>query len=146
MKGLLAILLVTLSLFFSACGGDDDSSDKNDDSGNNNEKTSSRFDKLEEGLKENNINFTRSTKNAAQIEAKEGYGYELTDDPNFASFEVYLFDTNSEAYKKIEETGTITINVSGGMEIPAEINNGLAIMFIGSPKDKAKILEIFNSI
>ena len=80
------------------------------------------FIEFDKKLKDSGTYYQKTWMAAQGIGAKEGYKY----DTRSGTFELYLFDTNSDAYKKAVKDNAITL---GGTLYPALIKNGLALYF-----------------
>ena len=144
MKKMLTILLIISSIFLlTGCGANNN--DEKKDNGNNNQpsiETKSKFEQFESALKEKEISFEKTEKSASMVGAKEGYGYIFSDNN---SVELYLFDTSSEAYKKVKSSGHITIEI---MEItmPVDDNKGIVIYYNDDVSNKTEIEKIFKDL
>ena len=144
MKKILSLLLITGSIFLLAgCGATTNDGEK--DNGNNNPpvvETKSKFEQFESALTEKGITFEKIEKSASMVGAKEGYGYIFNDD---SSVELYLFDTSSEAYKKVKSSGHITIEM---MEItmPVDDNKGIVIYYNDDVSNRTEIENIFKAL
>ena len=82
---------------------------------------------------------TRTETAAEMIGAVSGFKY--TD----AGAEIYEFDENSEDYKKMVETNTITLEDFGIALSPAAINGKFALIFSNEEEADQAIIDAFNS-
>lgn len=144
MKKMLTILLIISSIFLlTGCGANNN--DEKKDNGNNNQpaiETKSKFEQFESALKEKEISFEKTEKSASMVGAKEGYGYIFSDNN---SVELYLFDTSSDAYKKVKSSGNMTVEI---MEItmPVDYNDGIVIYYNDDVSNKTEIEKIFKDL
>lgn len=125
MKKILTILLTVLTIFtFVAC---------------TESKTQTKFEQFESMLDENNIKYEKTTKAAAIVGAKEGYGYKISDNEKF---ELYLFDKNTDAYKKAVKDNKLIIE-GFNMTLDVVFADDLCIYYTGNDD---KILDILAKI
>jgi hypothetical protein len=80
------------------------------------------FTRLEDTLDEMDVYFQKNWLAAEMIGAKEGYKY----DTYSGTFELYLFDTASDAYQTAIKNNAISLS---GTLYPASIKNGFAIYY-----------------
>jgi hypothetical protein len=89
------------------------------------------FAKMDKVLKGLNIYYEKKWMFAEGIGAKEGYKYSTTS----GTYEVYLYDISSEAYKEAVKNNAM--NLSGTL-FPATIDNGFALYFYPNVSEKVK--------
>lgn len=81
------------------------------------------FEKFEKILTDNGLTISETTDMAADmLGAEQGKKY-TTDD---GSFELYKFDTSSDAYKKAESDGVVTLEGFGDFNVT--VNDGFALV------------------
>lgn len=90
---------------------------------------------LDSGL----ISGERTEKSASLIGAISGFGYGDQD------AEVYEFDENSEAYKNMKETNSLTLEGFDFSMTPAAINGKYVLIFSNNSEPNQSIVDVFNS-
>ena len=104
--------------------------------------TPSKFEQFEQGLRDKNIQFEITQKDATMVGAKEGYGYSFADE---TSVEIYLFDTSNDAYKDAAKNNKLNL-IDFGITMEVVFNDDICIYFNGEPTNKADIQIIFDNI
>lgn len=96
------------------------------------------FVKMDQVLKGLGINFERKWMFAEAVGAKEGQKYSTTK----GTYELYLYDTNSDAYKTAVKNNAMDL---GGTLFPATIKNGFALYFYDNvpAKTRSDIADAF---
>jgi hypothetical protein len=89
------------------------------------------FTRLDDQLEELDVYFQKTWMAAEAIGAKEGYKYATYS----GTFELYLYDTGSDAYKAAVKNNAIDL---GGTLFPAIIKNGFALYFYPNAKAELK--------
>ena len=143
MKKVFTIVFITIfSIIIVGCGSKNiENEDKKSDN-NSVSKMSTKIKSFEDALTKKKIKFNKAEKFAELAGAKEGYAYTFEDE---TYIEIYDFDPNSEAYKKVESTGNVFIDYLD-FTLPVKANKGLAIYYGPDLKNKNVIEEIFLNI
>jgi hypothetical protein len=89
------------------------------------------FIRLDDRLDELDVFFQKTWMAAEAIGAKEGYKYATYS----GTFELYLYDTGSDAYKAAVKNNAIDL---GGTLFPAIVKNGFALYFYPNAKAELK--------
>lgn len=124
-KGLSLLLAAVLLFGIAGCSSKDDGKkEENTDTPTKEEtKKELSFDTIKKAYEDNGYTISEETEMAASmIGAKSGIKYKT----DKGSLEFYEFDKTSDAYKKAESEGIITLEGFGDFEIV--VNNGFAIM------------------
>lgn len=124
-KGFSLLLVAVLLLGTIGCSSKDDGKKEgNGDTPTKEEvKKELSFDTIKKAFQDNGYEISEETEMAASmIGAKNGIKYKT----DKGSLEFYEFDKTSEAYKKAESDGLITLEGFGDFEIA--VNNGFAMM------------------
>lgn len=136
----LFIIALVLSVSLTGCGNSNNQ-EANKTAQNKTEETTKKeisFDECQKLLKENGYTINEVTTMAAEyIGAQEGKKYK-TDKGNF---EFYKFDKNSDAYKKAENAGKVTLDSFGDFDVA--VNNGFALLITDGTKN---IVNAFKNI
>jgi hypothetical protein len=93
------------------------------------------FAKFEDAITTKGYKFEKVLMAAELVGAEEGYKYKL----DAGKVEIYIFDTNSEAFKKAAETNKL--NLEGFGEFPALIKENFAVITDGVSDDIQGIVD-----
>lgn len=149
-KLLLIMSVVCLSISLCSCGdkkNDDNKSsnisniEKPDSSTKDSEqKNDLSLEDVDNQLSEFHFG-ERTEMMASMIGAKNGFKYSDND----ASYEVYEYDINSDAYKTLVDTGSIEVE---GFDITMKATaiNGKFVLFADEYADSSNLIETFNAI
>lgn len=102
----------------------------------------SKFEQFEKALESNNIKFKKIWIHAAMIGAKEGYRYKFTDD---TAVELYLFDTNSNSYKKLVTTKKAELD-NLNISFDVDFVDDICFLFNGEPQNKDMIVSLIHNL
>ncbi|MFQ6861782.1 MAG: hypothetical protein ACLROI_00370 [Beduini sp.] len=139
MKKGFSLLLVAVLLFgIAGCSPKDDGKKETNTDTPTKEETNKElsFDTIKKVYEDNGYTISEETEMAASmIGAKSGFKYKT----DKGSLEFYEFDKTSDAYKKAESEGIITLEGFGDFEIV--VNNGFAIMKTEYNEEAVKLFQ-----
>lgn len=137
-KGLSLLLTAVLLFGIAGCSSKDDGKkESNTDTATKEEtKKELSFDTIRKTFEDNGYTISEETEMAASmIGAKSGIKYKT----DKGSLEFYEFDKTSDAYKKAEADGIITLEGFGDFEIV--VNNGFAMMKTEYNEEAVKLFQ-----
>lgn len=102
----------------------------------------STYLEIKEGLDNLGMKYTEMPVTADLIGAKKAVRYTFDDN---TLIEIYKFDENSEAFKKVKENKEVTIEGAGSAPVD-EVSANLALYIEGDIKNKKEIIDLFKSI
>lgn len=140
MKKLLTLMFcVSLCLGISGCSNNEKdvkSSETENKKAESKKVESMSFDRFEKILNENGYTITEKVPMAAQmIGGEEGIKYKTDSE----KFELYRFNTSSDAYKKAKENGSLTLEGFGDFPV---LVNGEYVLLIDNVDQK--VIDAFN--
>lgn len=137
-KGLSLLLAAVLLFGIAGCSSKDDGKKEGNTDTPTKEETKKElsFDTIKKAYEDNGYTISEETEMAASmIGAKSGIKYKT----DKGSLEFYEFDKTSDAYKKAESEGIITLEGFGDFEIV--VNNGFAIMKTEYNEEAVKLFQ-----
>jgi len=97
---------------------------------------------IKDGLNNLGMNYAEIPVTADLIGAEKAVRYKFDDD---TLIEIYKFDENSDAFKKVKENKEITIEGAGSAPVD-EVSENLALYIEGDIKNKDEIIKLFKSL
>lgn len=139
MKKIFSLLLCCFMIFgLVGCGSSDSKNETADTPTKEETKKELSFDTIKKALQDNGYSITKETTMGADlIGAKSGIKY-ATDK---GSIEFYQFDKTSDAYKKAEKDGVVSMEGFGDFKVV--LNNDFAMM---SDKKSEDLIKLFKSL
>lgn len=154
---LVAITVIVLAFSLSACGekAPSSSAKSSDPSGASQVQSTvgdttpaaskpeskTKFEQFEAGLEDAGISYEKQTVAADMVGASIGARYVIGD----GRAELYQFDPESDAYKQMKESKSLTLEGFGAF--PVEVNEEMALLLNSFSSDaQSKVLEIFKNI
>lgn len=97
---------------------------------------------IKEGLNSLGMNYAEVPVTADLIGAEKAVRYQFDDN---TLIEIYKFDENSDAFKKVKENKEVTIEGAGSAPVD-EVSENLALYIEGDIKNKDEIIKLFKSV
>jgi len=97
---------------------------------------------IKEGLNSLGMNYAEIPVTADLIGAEKAVRYQFDDN---TLIEIYKFDENSDAFKKVKENKEVTIEGAGSAPVD-EVSENLALYIEGDIKNKDEIIKLFKSV
>ncbi len=97
---------------------------------------------IKEGLNNLGMNYAEIPVTADLIGAEKAVRYQFDDN---TLIEIYKFDENSDAFKKVKENKEVTIEGAGSAPVD-EVSENLALYIEGDIKNKDEIIKLFESV